>query len=110
MIISSDLKNELIIRNRLNLSIFKTVYHFFGFLSCGICYPNELIVFLGINYYLVEFDYEKMEIRKYRNYEDFRDFYHIEKVNDDIFLTGGYVGDIKLIRKTDLTILSHLKI
>ena len=34
---------------------------------------------------------------------------NIEKVNENIFLIGDCGGDISLIRKQDLTCLSHLK-
>ena len=36
--------------------------------------------------------------------------YHIEKVNDDTFLTVGLEGILELINKVDLTCLSHLKL
>ena len=38
------------------------------------------------------------------------DVYHIEKVNEEMFLTGGRSGFIELINKNDLKCLSHLQI
>ena len=35
---------------------------------------------------------------------------HIEKVNDETFLTGEIFGYLELINKKDLTCLSHLKL
>ena len=40
MFISGDIYNEFTLRNRLDLSVIKTVEHEFGFLKCGLCYPE----------------------------------------------------------------------
>ena len=58
MIITSDLNSKFTIRNRRDLSVIKTVEHLFGDLKCGICYPEQKLVLLGINRNLIKFDYE----------------------------------------------------
>ena len=70
------------------------------------CYPEQKIVILGIDARIVEFDYAQMRIVKNLRTEE--DVFHIEKVNDDTFLTGEFNGYIELIRKTNLTCLSRL--
>ena len=65
MIISNQGLNKFTIRNRLNLSIIATIDHNFGFLNCGLYYPETKGVLLGIEENLVEFDYEKMKIIKH---------------------------------------------
>ena len=63
MIISGDEWNKFTIRNSWDLSVIKTVEHEFGnVLNCGLCYPNQKIVILGIEQSLVEFNYEMMKI------------------------------------------------
>ena len=57
---------------------------------CGLCYPEQKVVFLGINNNLVELDLEKMEITM--NVKTINYVYHIEKVNDETFLTGQLRG------------------
>ena len=85
------------IRNRYDLSILATIDHNLGSLYCGLCYPEEMVVVLGINNQLVEFDYSLMMITK--QVCTYNHVYHIEKVNDDNFLTGEMGGHIKLINK-----------
>ena len=63
---------------------------------------------LGILDNLVQFDFERMEITK--NVQTNKNVFHIEKVNDETFLTGERNGLLELIKKKDLTCLSHLKI
>ena len=62
---------------------------------------------MGIDYHLVEFDYEKMRIT--HNAKTKNLVYHIEKVNNDTFLTGSFRENIELINKKDLTCLSYFK-
>ena len=63
MIISGDEWNKFTIRNSWDLSVIKTVEHEFGnVLNCGLCYPNQKIVILGIEQSLIEFNYEMMKI------------------------------------------------
>lgn len=37
-----------------------TIQHDFGTLNCGLCYPKEKVLLLGINDNLVELDYEQL--------------------------------------------------
>ena len=108
MIISGDAYNKFMIRNRKDLTEIKTVEHNFGCLYCGLCYPEQMIVVLGINNKLVEFNYEQMIITKYVC--TYNHVYHIEKVSDDNFLTGEMGGHIKLINFENMSCLSQLKI
>ena len=62
---------------------------------------------LGIKDNLVEFNYEKMKITKSVGTKN--SVYHMEKVNDDAFLTGEGCRHIELINKKDLRSLSQLK-
>ena len=64
MIISDDVINKFTVRNSKNLSVIKTIGHKFGSLRCGLCYPEQKVVVLGINDNLVEFNYEEMKIIK----------------------------------------------
>ena len=84
-----------------------TVKHNFGLLHCGLYYPEQKTVVLGIEQNLIEFDFEKMEIA--RNIKAKEQVYHIEKVNDDTFLTGEFQGYLELIHKKDLSWLSRLQ-
>ena len=63
---------------------------------------------LGIWYNLVEFDFKRMKITK--NVRTKEDVYHIEKINDETFLTGKMDGYLELINKKDLTCLSYIKL
>ena len=108
MIISDHGKNVFTIRNRSDLSVIKTIEHDFGYLSCGLYYPEQKVVVLGIDYHLIEFDFEQMKITK--NVKTKSIVYHIEKVNDETFLTGEYEGYLELINKKDLTCLSHIRL
>ena len=56
----------------------------------------------------MQFDYSLMMITK--QVCTYNNVYHIEKVNDDNFLTGEMGGHIKLINKWEMRCLSHLKI
>ena len=96
------------IRNREDLSVIETVKHDFGELWCGLCYPEKLVVVLGIENNLVEFDFDKMKITK--KIETKNNVFHIEKFNNDTFLTGDLYGHIELVSKRDLSCLSHLKL
>lgn len=106
MIISDYEWNKFTLRNRKDLSVIKTIEHDFGSLRCGICYSKNKVVILGIGWNLVEYDFEQMKFIK--NAKTFAYVYHIEKVNDDTFLTCEMYGHIELIKKKDLTCLSHL--
>ena len=53
---------------------------------CGFCSPEKKVVVLGLDQNIVEFDYEKMKITKNVKAKD--SVYNIEKINDEIFLTG----------------------
>ena len=64
MIISDDFTNKFTIRNRQTLSVMKRVEHDYGCLYCGLCYPEQKVVVLGIGKNLVEFNYELMEFTK----------------------------------------------
>ena len=63
---------------------------------------------LGLYEILVEFDFERMKITK--NVKTNDQVWHIEKINDETFLTGEFEGHLELINKKDLTCLSHLKL
>ena len=66
MIISDDhLNNKLTIRNRYDLTVIQTIEHNFGLVQCGLCYPEQNLIILGINKKLVEFNYEQMKITRY---------------------------------------------
>ena len=65
MFISDHGKNKFSIRNRSDLKIIETIEHDFGFLYCGLYYPDQKVVVLGTHKCLVEFDFEKMEITKH---------------------------------------------
>lgn len=56
--------NTFTLRNRHDLSVINKVSHLFGDLKCGLCYPEEMVVLLGIDDNLVEFNYEQMKIIK----------------------------------------------
>ena len=87
MIISDHEFNKFTIRNRSDLSVIKIIKHNFGELNCGLYYPEQNVVVLGISKNLVEFDFEEdMKITK--NYKTKSFVYHIEKVDDETFLTG----------------------
>ena len=58
MIISDNFENKFQIRNRKDLSVIKTISHKFGWLKCGLCYPEEKVVIIGIGANLIEFDLE----------------------------------------------------
>ena len=64
MIISDDVANKFTLRNRSCLSVIKTIEHEFGYIRCGMCYPKQRVVLLGINDNLVEFDYKQRKIIK----------------------------------------------
>ena len=57
MIISDLGENKFQVRNRVDLSIIKTVEHDFGFLYCGLNYSDKMIVVLGIGSNIIEFNY-----------------------------------------------------
>ena len=101
MIISGDIGDKFTIRNRYDLKVLKIVDHNFGYLYCGLYYPEKKNVIMGISYNLIEFDYEQQKITKNVRTEDI--VYHIEKVNDDSFLIGELFGHIELINRKDLT-------
>ena len=63
---------------------------------------------MGIDYNLIEFDFKNMKITK--NVETKNSVLHIEKVDDETFLTGECLGYLELINKKDLTCLSFLKL
>ena len=63
---------------------------------------------MGIDNNLVEFDFEKMKITK--NVKTSSYVFHVEKINDETFLTGELQGYLELINKKDLTCLSHLQL
>lgn len=94
MIISSDGKNKFAIRNWEDLSVIKIFELNFGdYLCCGLCFPDQKLVVLGMFTNLVELNFEKMEITKSCNTKDYKNYFKcIEKVNDDILLTGGPEG------------------
>ena len=109
MIISGESYNKMYIRNRKDFSIIKIVkHHYWGYLFSGLCYPLQKVIVLGIGKYLIEFDYENMKIMKDAKTEN--SVCHILKVNDETFLIHESFRIIKLIRKNDLTCLSHLKL
>ena len=97
MIICNDIVDKFTIRNRKDLSIIRTVEHEYGNINCGLCYPDQTIVVLGIHNNLVEFDYDQMKFTKKVIANDsvlYRLVFHIERVNDDTFLTGESIGHI----------------
>ena len=108
MIISDHGKNKFTIRNREDLSVIKTIEHEFGYLNCGLCYPEQKLVELVISNNLVEFDFETMKITK--NIQSKSSVLHIEKVSDETFLTCDYDGYVELIKMKDLTCLCGLKL
>ena len=57
MIISDHVRDKFTIRNRSDLSVIKTIEHDFGYLRCGLYYPEQKVVVLGIDKNLVEFDF-----------------------------------------------------
>ena len=79
-------------------------------MHCGLHYPEQNVAVLGIDYNLVEFDFEKMKITKNVKSKTENFVQQIEKVNDDTFLVGELYGYIELINKKDLSCLSHLQV
>ena len=61
---------------------------------------------LGIDDNLVVFDFQKMELAN--NVKTYDIVHHIDRVNNDTFLTGGIRGYLELITKKDLLCLSLL--
>ena len=57
MIISEDYGGKLTIRNRSDLSVIKTIKHNYGYLYCGLYFPEQKVVMLGMSKSLVEFDF-----------------------------------------------------
>ena len=64
MIISGHGKGKFAIRNRSDLLVIKTIKHDFGDLYCGLSYPEQKLVVLGMWNNIVEFDFESMKITK----------------------------------------------
>ena len=85
MILSDDKWDKFAIRNHEDLSIIAIFKHDFGYLWCGLCFPEQKVVVLGISSNIVEFNYEKMKITS--NFRTKNNVFHIEKVNEEIFLT-----------------------
>ena len=108
MIISEEGVHKFKIRNLKDLKIIKTVEHDYGFLHCGLCYPERKIVVLGISDFLVEFNYESMEITN--SFLTMNEVSHIQEGNNETFLVGELKGDLELIESRSLTCLSYLKI
>ena len=48
MIISDHEKNKFTIRNRSELTVIETIKHKFGYLNCGLNYPDQKLIVLGI--------------------------------------------------------------
>ena len=66
------------------------MHKFNGYLNCGLYYPEQKLVVMGIDKNLVEFDLDKMNFTK--NVITTKSVFHIEKVNDDTFLTDEESG------------------
>lgn len=77
-------------------------------MKCGLHYPLKNEVVLEIGYNLVVFDLKNMKMT--RNADTKSIVFHIEKVDDETFLTGGYNWVLELFKKKNLTCLDHLKI
>lgn len=106
MILSEDYSNFFTIRNRRDLSIIKDVFHNYGVINSGLCYPDQKIVVLGINNNLVYFNYESMKITF--SFSTYNTVSHMVKVTEDIILIGEIKGNIELINKNCFTRLWHL--
>ena len=86
MIISQNIDHRFTIRNRLDLSVIKTVEGDFDSITCGLCYPELKIAILAVYNHLIVFDYEKMIITKKIRTLNF--VFNMEKVDDEFFITG----------------------
>ena len=62
MIVSDSGLNKFTFRNGSDFSIIKTFDIGKGHLLCGLCYPEQKEVVLGISYNLVVINYEQMKI------------------------------------------------
>ena len=63
---------------------------------------------MGLDNNIVEFDIDNMKITRNAKVKDF--VLHIEKVNDETFLTGESYGYLELINKKELICLSLLQL
>ena len=100
--------SKLTLRNRKDLKVIKTIHNKYGLLYCGLNYPEEKIIILGISWNLVRFNYKEMRITEKVNTKDV-DVLQIVKVNETTFLIGGF-GNISLRNRNDLTLLTILHI